>query len=1105
MDPSKAKTPTIRKFNPGTFQSDEEVIRQFVVRERELEIVLNVLRDNIETPSCQHILLVARRGMGKTMLLARVASELRTDHKLSRSLLPVRFMEESHEILDIADFWLETLFYLSKEVAGFDPDFGRELQDTHTDLTTRWRGDSLAERARAVVLDASDRLGRKLVLMVENLQTLCDDVDDDFGWQLRKTLQTEPQVILIGTATSRFKGLDEAQEPFFELFRTINLEPLDTEACGRLWHVVSGDEVTDRRIRPLQILTGGSPRLLVIVAEFAQHRSLRQLIEELVTLVDEHTEYFRGHLEALAPTERRVYLAVIDLWQPSTTGEIAARARMDVRTVSTLLGRLTDRRAVTYDGTPRKREYAAAERLYSIYYKMRRERDEAAVVHNLIRFMVVFYSEDELTAMSETFRVEATRFQSIREGFKRARADVPQIEQLFSQITESGMEPVTVNRESICSDQKETELSQVVKVAEDLISKADEKVQSGEPEAAIEIFDSVVERFSDQESPRIQFMVAKAQILKGMVLGGLGRLSEALRDFTSVEERFHASRIPQIESLLAESMVGKGYVQKELGQLSDAIATLESVSERFSESDTPQIRKRVADALILKANVQVELDNDWAAIGTFDEIVERYDSNKDTDLTIPTARALYEKGFVFFRLGNFENAIESFDDVVMRFGTLSDVKIQGCVANALFSKAMTQRELDLKSAIATYDDIVVRFGTFEVLPPKEWTAEALFNKAETQYELGDVESSVKSYDEFIAWVDDDRRLNRQILVATAMINRGVAQWNLGNLSEATSSYDQVIERFGTSELAEIQAIVAKSFLNKGMMQGQLGRSKMEIATYDEVIDRFGDSTDSMVQLWIAKTMINKGAALGNLGDYARSIETYDLIIECFGDNKTEGFQQIVVMAMDNKAFVQSQLEKYRESIATYDEVIDRASTCKTPWFQGAVAGAWLSKADIQIRTGQPEEAQRTCETIQEMLDVLEAKQANETRRHLQWIRIRVLLIQKDHASAMKLFYSVYASVDLDDQAILQEMIGSVVYIITTGASESDVLDILLSDEKKAEVLSPLVVALQKRTGLNVRTPAEVNEVAEDIINAIENAWKPSSSAGNDTTAVTDPT
>ena len=60
----------IRKFNPGTFQSDKEVIEQFVVRKHEFGIVLEVLRGNIESPSCQHLLVVAPRGRGKTMLLA---------------------------------------------------------------------------------------------------------------------------------------------------------------------------------------------------------------------------------------------------------------------------------------------------------------------------------------------------------------------------------------------------------------------------------------------------------------------------------------------------------------------------------------------------------------------------------------------------------------------------------------------------------------------------------------------------------------------------------------------------------------------------------------------------------------------------------------------------------------------------------------------------------------------------------------------------------------------------------------------------------------------------------------------------------------------------
>ena len=151
----------IRKFNPGTFLSDKEVIDQFVVRKCELDIVLETLRGNIDSPSCQHVLVVAPRGRGKTMLLARVTAELNTNDELSECLLPVRFMEESHEILDITDFWLETLFHLARESVRHDATLARELKEAHADLTDRWRERELADRARATVLDAADRLGKK--------------------------------------------------------------------------------------------------------------------------------------------------------------------------------------------------------------------------------------------------------------------------------------------------------------------------------------------------------------------------------------------------------------------------------------------------------------------------------------------------------------------------------------------------------------------------------------------------------------------------------------------------------------------------------------------------------------------------------------------------------------------------------------------------------------------------------------------------------------------------------------------------------------------------------------------------------------------------------
>ena len=491
----------IRKFNPGTLQSDDEVVRQFVVRQRELDLVLDVLRGNLDSSSCQHVLIVAPRGRGKTMLLSRVGAELRTNDDLSRRIFPVRFMEESQEIFTLADFWLESLFYLAQACAPGDPGHSRELLATHADLSGRWNDTNIEERAHAAVLEAADRLNKTLVLMVENLQSLCENVDDDFGWRLRKTLQSEPQIMLVATATGRFKGLDDVTQPFFELFRIVDLEPLDTDECRRLWHMVSGDVGKRREIEPLRILTGGSPRLLVIVAELARHRSLRQLLEDLVTLIDNHTEYFRGHLEVLAKTERRVYLAVIDLWEPSSTGEIAARARMDVRTVSALLGRLAFRGAVLVEGKGRKRRYAAAERLYSIYYKLRRERDDAALVHYLIHFMTEFYSDDEVAALAVNDR-------------ERGRFEI--------------------------SGARDLQLE----VAKALVNKGVTHGQRGEAEQELAAYNAVIERIGDSDAPDVQAQVARALVNKGVTHDRRGEAEQELAAYDAVVERFGDSDAP---------------------------------------------------------------------------------------------------------------------------------------------------------------------------------------------------------------------------------------------------------------------------------------------------------------------------------------------------------------------------------------------------------------------------------------------------------------------------------------------------------------------------------------------------------------------------------
>ena len=58
-------------------------------------------------------------------------------------------------------------------------------------------------------------------------------------------------------------------------------------------------------------------------------------------------------------------------------------------------------------------------------------------------------------------------------------------------------------------------------------------------------------------------------------------------------------------------------------------------------------------------------------------------------------------------------------------------------------------------------------------------------------------------------------------------------------------------------------------------------------------------------------------------------------------------------------------------------------------------------------------------------------------------------------------------------------------LLSAGASAHELVEILISDEAKSGALAPLIVALRQHAGETVRAPAEVLEVAADILKRIE--------------------
>lgn len=382
------------KYNPS-FLTEEDLIRSFIVRQDDLDLIIGIISENV-TRSNQHVIVIGPRGSGKTTLVLRIALEVERKEDLRGRWYPLVFSEESYKVSSAADFWLEAIFHL-KEQTG-DEKWVR----TYNELKGETDDKRLRERALWQLLDFADTQGKRILLIVENLNMLFSDlISENEAWTIRHTLMNEPRLMLLGTATSAFENVESYSQAMFEMFKFHVLTPLNDDECNNIWELIAGEKLIGQQIRPIRILTGGNPRLLVIIAKFGAHRSFRRLLDDLVDLIDDHTDYFKSHLDNMPAIERKVYLALAELWSLSNASEVAQEARLDVSKTSSLLNRLVGRGVVVVETKGKRAKwYRLSEGIYNIYYLMRRRGRPADRVKAAVKFMVSMYDPESVTKLS---------------------------------------------------------------------------------------------------------------------------------------------------------------------------------------------------------------------------------------------------------------------------------------------------------------------------------------------------------------------------------------------------------------------------------------------------------------------------------------------------------------------------------------------------------------------------------------------------------------------------------------------------------------------------------------------------------------------------------
>ena len=949
---------TARKYNPG-FLSIDELVASFCVRRAEYESLIEALRECSGSANT-HQIVIGPRGSGKTSLLLRVAAEVLRDADLSARFFPIVFAEESYEVSTAGEFWLECVSRLADQAPYREG--GVDLHRTFEELRTLHDDRTLEDRCLGVLQDFADREKKRLVLIVENLNMMFRDMgDDDAGWRLRKALQTEPRIVLLASATSSFDQMNDPKEALYELFRVIRLHPLDTESCATLWQTVSGQARAPQTIQALRILTGGSPRLLTIVARFGANLSFRELMADLLDLVDDHTEYFKSHLDALPAQERKVYVALADLWKPATAREIADRARLGTSKCSAQLARLVDRGAVEVSGgSARRKLYYLTERLYNIYYLMRRARGPAPLIDALIRFMESYYSTDELREFGVRMAREALGFDGgalalYRMAFERL-VGLPSLEAHREELL-SVASPAFAYAPSEFSA-----VSPAPSAARDLLGKALALAESGRLQDAVAAWDEVIRRLGASDAPADREQVSMALVNKGKALGGLGRAEEALAVLDDVVQRFGAENGEGHPLAVATALAGKGGMLSNLNRHTEALATWNEVARRFGKSRVPALEALVANALVGTAVALNTLNRHGEVLEACDEVLERFGKSGSPALHRELAAAMVGRGHALIALGRVDEAISAWGAVVERFGRSDSLRIVGQAASALanIGTALFQSGR-LEEALTAFDGVVQSYKGSDAPILREVLARCFVNRGNVLAALKRETEALSSWEEAIRGFEAGGLPEVAEPFCNALMNRAAALHNAGRPDEALQMWGEVVERFGADDRPRLLAMVANAQTNRGALLEQSGRYEEALATCDRAIDRFGQSSTPAVLATVAGILLNKGIVLISAHRNEEALAVWDEIERRFGNRDEPGISKHVASALVSKGTTLARMNRQEEAVEVWNDVLRRFGEGDSSLYHEEIATAVLSRVLVLGSLNRPDEALKVCD------------------------------------------------------------------------------------------------------------------------------------------------
>lgn len=1068
------------KYNPAFLDAAERA-RRFGARHQDLAELLRVVRENLGRPRNQHVLIVAPRGMGKTTLVLRLVDEVAADAELAAAWFAIAAPEELYRVTSIGELWLETVFGLHR--ATGDPAHERayeNLKRAHADHAATDSDARLAEAALAYLLDFADRSGKRLLLIAENLQMLFgDQLAASDAWSLRATLIGEPRIMLLASAVSAFEGIEDPKAPLYEQFLVMRLHPLDLDECLRLWQCLTGTAMPRRRMRAMQILTGGNPRLLVILAEFAAKLSLRELTEDLANLLDEHTDYLKMTTEALPPLERKVFVTLAEIWEDAAAAEVAAQARVTANVASAQLARLESRGVVVSRRRGRGKQYRVAERLYGIYHLMRRRGGASARARAVTEFMVAYYDRPALLRQIERMAHEALSLaaedRSEHLAVLGAFVERPGIERRLAreasiprELREDPRAPESLRRWRRDGDvaaaeaagrETPTPLSPAAQQVLAAIETADD-LGAHDPARALEVLNAAVATATlDPRSASDVRTLAAAlrrvsviQSTRGTWLAAAESAERAVEVIDAVRSVESAALLPD----LAGALNRFSNALSDLGRREDALAAIEraaEIHEGLAKANSSAFLPPLARSLN-------SLSSRLSDVGRREEALAAIE--RATEIAEGLAKA-NPSAFLPVLAMSLNNLSNGLSDLGRREEALAAIERAAEIYERLAKASPSAFLRDLASSLNNLSNSLADVGR------REEALAVIERAAEIREGLAKANPSA-----FLAALA--RSLNN---LSNSLSGVGRREEALATIERAAEIHEGLARANPSALLPEL----ARSLNILSICLSDLGRGEEALAAIEraaEIDEGLAKANPSAFLPDLAMSLNNLSNRLSDLGRREEALAAIERAAEIdanLAKANPSAFLPDVAMSLKNLSNRLSDVGRLEEALAAIQRAVEirRQLASSGPTFVLPLANALATMARTLLLAREPRRAE---EALHEALAL--DPQAFDAR-----VLLGQLFAADDRgAEALDQLRHVAAFTE-ELEARLRALIDLAV-AIAAGGHARETLEVLEASPSAPQV-EPLIVALARSMGREVSAPDEVDEIAADIMEEIAQA------------------